>query len=39
MQMKPQEIKTLNEKINSLNKELLILKNENKNLLNQMKMK
>ena len=39
MQMKQQEIKTLNEKINSLNKELLILKNENKNLLNQMKMK
>ena len=39
MQMKQQEIKTLNEKINSLNKELLISKNENKNLLNQMKMK
>ena len=39
MQMKQQEIKNLNEKINTLNKELQIIKNDNKNLLNQMKLK
>ena len=39
MQMKQQEIKNLNEKINSLNKELQIIKTENKNLVNQMKLK
>ena len=32
MQMKQQEMKNLNEKINTLNKELQILKNENKSL-------
>ena len=39
MQMKQQEIKNLNEKINSLNKELQLIKTENKNLVNQMKLK
>ena len=39
MQMKQEEIKNLNEKISSLNKELQLIKMENKNLLNQIKLK
>ena len=39
MKMKQQEIKNLNEKINTLNKELSLIKQENKNLMNQMKLK
>ena len=39
MKMKQEEIKNLNEKVNTLNKELQIIKSENKSLLEQMKLK
>ena len=39
MKMKQEEIKNLNEKVNTLNKELQIIKTENKTLLEQMKLK